>query len=102
MNSPVKLWRRQKEIRKYIGLKGSVVLQTTIHVAPPRYREYVPYIVVLVELENGEKIYGQICDNKNTFILNGSLVCAVLRKIPDNHNEDLVSYTIKFKPFNNI
>ncbi|MEI6532362.1 MAG: OB-fold domain-containing protein [Candidatus Roizmanbacteria bacterium] len=98
MNSPVKMWRRQKEIRKYIGLKGVVLLQTTIYVAPSRYREYVPYTVVLVELDNGEKIYGQICDNKDPIIKNGSIVCTVLRKIPDINKEDLVSYTIKFKP----
>ena len=60
MISPIKIWRRQKEIRKNLGKKGKVLVWTKIYTPGSDFKKYAPYPVVLVELESKEKIYGQL------------------------------------------
>lgn len=43
-----------------IPQKGKLLTYTIIHVAPPQFREMVPYAVGIVQLENGLKIPGMI------------------------------------------
>ena len=56
MISPVKIWRRQKEIRNKLGEKGRILAWTIIYVAGSDFKKYAPYPVAMVKLANGEKI----------------------------------------------
>ena len=56
MKSPVTIWRKQKKDAPILGMKGKVVTWTKIMVAPPKFQAFTPYVVVLVELENKEKV----------------------------------------------
>jgi len=62
MKSPVTIWRKQKRDTPILGRKGKIVTWTKIMVAPPKFQAFTPYVVVLVELENKEKVYGQLVD----------------------------------------
>ncbi len=98
MISPVKIWRRQKEIRKVLGKKGKILTWTKIFTPGSDFKKYAPYPVVLVKLENKEKIYGQLvdCEEKNLKI--GQEVISVLRKVRASSEEGVIAYGIKFKP----
>jgi len=98
MISPVKIWRRQKEIRKVLGKKGKVLAWTKIYTPGSDFKKYAPYPVVLVELKNKEKIYGQLVDYKNADLKVGSEVISILRKVRSSTNEGVIAYGVKFKP----
>lgn len=97
MISPVKIWRRQKEIRKVLGKRGKIITWTKIFTAGSDFKKYAPYIVVLVELENKEKVYGQIVDTNGEDPKIGGKVISVLRKVRPTTNEGVIAYGVKFK-----
>ncbi|MFA6532740.1 MAG: OB-fold domain-containing protein [Patescibacteria group bacterium] len=99
MISPVKIWRRQKEIRKLIGKKGRVVAWTKIFTPGSDFKKYAPYPVVLVELfGNKEKIYGQLVDYEKEDLKTGSEVISILRKVRASSSDGVIAYGVKFKP----
>lgn len=96
--SPVKIWRKQKIDRLLLGKSGTIVSWTEINVAPPQYSSKTPYTVILVELEDMSKIYGQFVDFKNADRKIGKNVRTILRRNGDVGPEDVLEYTIKFIP----
>jgi uncharacterized OB-fold protein len=57
----------------------------------------VPFPVVLVELENGERVYGQLVDYSDEDLTIGKKVVSALRILRKNKT-DLIAYGLKFKP----
>ena len=98
MISPVKIWRRQKEIRKLIGKKGRVVAWTKIFTPGSDFKKYAPYPVVLVEFENKERVYGQLVDYVKEDLKTGSQVTSILRKVRASSEDGVIAYGVKFKP----
>lgn len=98
MISPVKTWRRQKEIKKVLGSTGKIISWTIIYVPPSGFKKYAPYPVVLVELENNQKMMGQLVDYEKNELIVGQLVKTVLRKTHETAAEDVIAYGLKFKP----
>lgn len=99
MISPVKIWRRQKEIRKLISKSGRIVAWTKIYTPGSDFKKYAPYPVVLVELfGNKEKIYGQLVDYEKEDLKTGSQVISVLRKVRSSTVDGVIAYGVKFKP----
>jgi uncharacterized OB-fold protein len=98
MVSPVKIWRRQKEIRKILGKKGKVITWTKIFVAGLDFKKYAPYPVVLVEFEDKTKAIGALVDFKETDLKKGMPVVATLRKVRESSEEGVIAYGIKFMP----
>jgi len=43
-----------------ISGKGTLLTYTVIHVAPPQFQELTPYVVGIMQLENGLKIPGMV------------------------------------------
>ncbi len=97
MISPVKIWRRQKEVRKVIGKKGRIISWTRIYVAGTDFKKMVPYYVVLVEFNDGSRSIGQLVDVGDEKINIGSWVIALLRKVKDIKEEDVIPYGVKFR-----
>ncbi len=51
----------EKDFTRVSGeISGTVYSYTTIHVAPARFREQVPYVVALVELPYGVKVTARL------------------------------------------
>lgn len=98
MISPVKIWRRQKELREVLGKKGKIITWTVIHVAGQDFKVFAPYPVVLVEFTDGRKAFGQLVDWQEKDLEIGRQVIAVLRKVRKESEEGVISYGIKFKP----
>lgn len=98
MISPVKIWRRQKEIKHVLGKKGKIVTWTIIYVAGSDFKKFAPYPVAIVELLNGEKATGQLVDYSPKDLKKGQEVIAILRKVRESSDEDVITYGIKFRP----
>ena len=97
MLSPVKIWRRQKIIRKILGQKGKIISWTKIFVSGTDFKKFAPYFIVLVELENKERVIGQLVDFEGERLTFSSPVKAILRKVKETKEEDIIPYGIKFK-----
>lgn len=97
MISPVKIWRRQKEIRSILGKRGTVVSFTHIQVPADQFKQYAPYMVAMIELEGGERIVGQVVDSGDRDIKIGSTVMVTLRKIGRSTEDGVIAYGMKFK-----
>lgn len=97
MISPVKIWRRQKVVRSLLNRKGTIVSWTNIFVPAGAFKSYAPYVIVLVELENGEKAVGQLVDNGGQEPKIGDNVISLLRKVRSGAPEDVIAYGVKFK-----
>jgi len=97
MISPIKIWRRQKEIRKILGKKGKILAWTKIYTPGTDFKKYAPYPVVLVELENNEKAYGQLVDYRDEDLKTGREVVSILRKVREPSIDGVITYGVKFK-----
>lgn len=98
ITTPVKLWRRQEEVRKLLGKKGEIVQWTIVRTPPKSFVQEAPYPVVLVKFANGEKMVGQLVDSDTADLVKGRKVVAVLRKLYPETEESVISYVIKFRP----
>ena len=98
MISPVKIWRRQKEIRSLLGKKGKILTWTIIYMAGAEFKKFAPYPVAIIKLENGEKLTAPIVDYKKEDLRIGKKVRVVLRKVRESGAEDVLVYGIKIKP----
>lgn len=98
MISPVKVWRNQSIITKTLGKQGKIVSWTIIRAGPIGFEAQIPYPVVVVELENKERMVGQLVDWEKEDLVAGKAVEAVLRRIREPDREGVIPYGIKFRP----
>jgi uncharacterized OB-fold protein len=98
MISPVKIWRHQKKIAQLLGKEGKIISWTVIYVPPVGYESEAPYPVVLVELESGGRMVGQLVDWQRKNLRVGQKVRAVYRRIRSPDLEGVIPYGIKFTP----
>lgn len=98
MISPVKIWRRQKVIRKLLGKVGKIVTWTNIMVPSADFKEYAPYPVVLVEFPDAKRAFGQLVDHQKDDLFVGKKVICVLRKVRKPTDDGVIAYGLKFRP----
>jgi len=98
VTSPVKLWRRQKNTSSLIGRKGKILNWTIIRVPAKSFVDQAPYPVVIVKMQNGENMIGQLVDWQKIDLAFGREVVSVLRRLRAEDKEDIIYYNIKFKP----
>lgn len=100
ITTPVKLWRRQKDVSKIIGQEGVILSYTLIRVAAKGFGKEAPYPVIIVKMDNGNKLIGQLVDWEADDLNKGKRIRAVLRKLTPDHTENVIAYVIKFIPLN--
>ena len=98
MKSAVTIWRKQKKDKLLLGQQGKIVTWTTINIPPPKFMGLTPYSVVLVELENKQKVYGQLVNFEENELKIGQKVMSILRRSGKVGAEDVIEYGVKFKP----
>ncbi len=98
VTSPVKLWRRQKNTSTLIGKRGKILLWTIIRIPAKSFVDQAPYPVVIVKMQDGENMIGQLVDWQDKDLVIGREVVAVLRRLRTEGIEDVLYYHIKFKP----
>ncbi len=75
--------------------EGKVVTFTVIHVAPDQFATQTPYIVAIVELNDGVKITSQIVDCAIDDVIIGNKVKIVFRKVQQDGQAGVLCYGYK-------
>ena len=96
--TPVKQWRRQKQTASLIGKIGVILQWTIIRIPAKAFVKEAPYPVVIVKLDDGKKMIGQLVDFDQQDLVQNKRVIAVLRKTVPEDQESIITYSIKFKP----
>jgi len=87
------------EFKPYkLAERGVVVTWTVISNAPIGFQKYVPYVVALIELEDGCKLLSQVVDIDPAEVVDGLKVEAVFRKIKEDGKDGIIQYGYKFRP----
>ena len=103
----------RKSIGKMSGVKlggdGKIISYTTVHDGPEGFRNQVPYILAIIELDEGPRITAQIVNaGPQNFLTSelpaeqpeisiGSRVKCVFRKISEAGKSGTIHYGYKFK-----
>jgi len=78
--------------------KGKIHSYSVIHAPSNEFKNIAPYVVAIVELEEGVKITTQIVDCDPNNIKIGDKVEMVFRKIREEGKDGVITYGFKFKP----
>jgi uncharacterized protein len=84
------------EDMKFSG-KGKIHTYSVVNSPTEDFKIIAPYVVAIVELEEGAKITSQIVDCHAEEINIGDEVEVVFRKIKEEGSEGVISYGYKFK-----
>lgn len=77
--------------------RGKVYSYTEVTAPPEGFEDQAPYILAVIELEEGARLTGQIVDAANSDVRIGSKVERVFRVIQRDDPEGLVHYGFKFR-----
>ncbi len=97
MSSPVQIWRQHKQLNKYLGKEGKLIVWTKIFVAPEGFEHQTPYIVGIVDFGD-KRMPLQIVDCEEDNLTINQKVKIVIRKIGKVRAEDVIEYGSKAKP----
>ena len=88
--------RRKGLIREYaFEGNGEIVTYTTIYTAPASFTKMTPYVLAIVQLDEGPKLTAQIvCDPSEVKI--GARVKSVFRKLGEDGPDGVIYYGTKF------
>lgn len=90
--------RKGKLSTKQFSGKGKIYSFTEVSAGPVGFELEVPYILAIVELEEGPKITAQIVDADPSSIKIGDEVELAFRRIIEDSAEGLIHYGYKFRP----
>ncbi len=78
--------------------RGKVVNYSVIWNAPRGYEYYTPYVVALIELDDGTRVFSQLTDVHPEEVEEGMEVEMVIRKTRVSGESGLIAYSYKFRP----
>lgn len=78
--------------------RGKIITYTVMYTVPPNFEIFKPYIIALVQLEDGTYLTTQLTDCKPEEITLGMDVEAVIRKINEDGRDGIIYYAYKFRP----
>jgi len=78
--------------------EGRIYSYTVVHSPPSGFELEAPYILAIVELDEGPRLTSQIVDTKPEEVSIGKRVRMVFRRIQESGSEGLIHYGFKFKP----
>jgi hypothetical protein len=81
---------------KYSG-KGKIYSFTEVTAPPEGFEDQVPYVLAIIELDEGAKLTAQIVDVHKKDVKIGSRVEQVFRMIQKDDPEGLIHYGFKFR-----
>ena len=88
--------RKMEECK--LGETGRVVTWTTIRNPPAGYEVSAPYIVALIELDNGARVLSQVVDVAPEEVKGGMRVEAAFRRVREDGDSGIIEYGYKFRP----
>ncbi len=92
----VKCRRKGKIVEHKFSGKGTVYSYTLVNVPPSGFELEAPYVLAIVQLEEGPKLTAQVVDCEMKDVKIGSPLKMVFRKIQESGDEGLIHYGFKF------
>lgn len=90
--------RRKGKVQEYqFAGKGKVYSFTEIYAPPAGFEDQAPYVLAIIELEEGARLTSQIVDAHIKDVKIGDKVEVVFRVIQKDDPEGLIHYGFKFK-----
>lgn len=89
--------RKGKLERIQFAGKGTIYSFTEIDSAPSGFEEQTPYVLAIVQLDEGARLTAQVVDVRASDIKIGDNVEAVFRMIQKDGDEGLIHYGFKFR-----
>ncbi|MBU0532723.1 Zn-ribbon domain-containing OB-fold protein [Candidatus Micrarchaeota archaeon] len=89
--------RKGKLVPIQFSGKGKVYSYTEISAPPEGFEDQIPYILAVIELDEGAKLTAQIVDANKEDVKIGVRVEKVFRVIQRDDPEGLIHYGFKFK-----
>lgn len=77
--------------------RGKIVSYTVTHVAAGGFEDQTPYVLAIVELEDGPRLTAQITDCDADEVKIGDEVEMVFRRMGEESTEGILYYGYKFK-----
>jgi len=77
--------------------KGEVYSYTMVYSPPTGFELEAPYVMAIIQLEEGAKVTAQLVDGDYSRVKIGAPVYMVFRKIQEEGKEGLIHYGFKFK-----
>lgn len=84
--------------RTRLSGRGTVVSFSVIHDAPKDFDMMKPYVLAIVELEEGLRVTSQIIDAETEDVQIGMPVEAAFRKLGEEGEAGVIHYGYKFRP----
>jgi hypothetical protein len=81
---------------------GKVFTYTVIRVAPEGFKLYTPYLIGVIQLDEGPKVTSQIVDCPLDKVSIGMPVEVCFRKIREQGKHGIICYGFKFRPTYNF
>lgn len=78
--------------------RGRIVTFTIVRSPPKGFEKMVPYVLGVVELEDGTNVTVQITDVEPDEVRIGMPVEAVFRKVCEDGDAGIIEYALKFRP----
>jgi len=78
--------------------KGAIVSWTIIRNPPRDYEKYAPYVVALIELDDGVRLLSQVVDIEPDEMKAGMHVEATFRRVKEDGTSGIIEYGYKFRP----
>lgn len=75
---------------------GRILAHTVLREPSDEFKRFAPYIMGLVELDNGQRLLAQIVDVDITSVQDGSPVRLTLRKLTEDSKKGTIYYGYKF------
>lgn len=97
MSSPIKAWREQKKVTKFLGLKGTILSVTKVRVPPAGFISDAPYFLAIVQTHNGQRLIAQVTDAFGENPQIGDKIEIVYRRQKRPDAEGVIYYGIKFR-----
>jgi uncharacterized OB-fold protein len=83
---------------RYDGaMLGTIYSYTLMQEVPAEFEDYAPYLLALVELDNGAKVMTQLTDVDGSVNI-GDRVEMVTRKLRTDGPQGIIVYGYKFRP----
>lgn len=86
----------QTEDFRFSG-SGTVFSFTVVRSGPTGFERYVPYIIAIIELDEGAKCVGQIVDCSPEEIYIGTKLETCFRKVSEDGAGGIIHYGLKWK-----
>jgi hypothetical protein len=78
--------------------KATLITWSIVRVAPKGFDAQTPYVIAILELENGERLTGQIVDIEDFNILNkGDTLYSTFRKMYQDGEDGVIHYGLKWR-----